>query len=262
MLRHMPPPYAGCRLGGQGRQSCRRLRGRTGGWHGTLVDKFLGMLPDFGSIGEAFRRENHHVSVGMSIDRVRLGAVVLVAAAAVGLAGCTGGDPAPTSSTSTTSTSATTSPPSTSTTTTAPPTTSATGMPAAAKAHTPAGAEAFVRYFNDQVNLAWTEPSVALLPPLCLSTSKTCAGWQEAAQALQSAHQHFDAPPASIQDLVREGAGSGGSLRFEVHGQRNAAHVVDAAGKVVKSISAMPSSLVYYVIWDGRWQIQEVKAGI
>ena len=91
---------------------------------------------------------------GCTAKRFSAGLLAVPLAAALLLAGC-GGDVKPdASATSTPTSSSPTSP----TITTAPPTTAVPtadpNIPAAARAHTPAGAAAFVRYFYEQLNVA------------------------------------------------------------------------------------------------------------
>ena len=102
------------------------------------------------------RREVGHDEAGNAVKRASAALMALPLAASVLLAGC-GGDSQPQASPSSNigSSPTTTAPP----TTTASPTSPASrapdpNIPASARAHTPAGAEAFVRYFYKQVNIA------------------------------------------------------------------------------------------------------------
>lgn len=128
---------------------------------------------------------------------------VPLAASMLLLSGC-GGDSKPTASTSNT----TTSPPTATAapTTTASPTTTTTttrttdpNIPAAARAHTPAGAEAFVRYYVERWNLAWTGPRAGILSPLCQASSKSCAANEETAARLKKTGHRYDGNPVTIK---------------------------------------------------------------
>lgn len=92
-----------------------------------------------------------------------------LAVLALAVSACTanGEEQAKTSSTasSSSSTSTASTPPSTGTTSgTA--TVDPASLPPEARKHTPEGAAAFVKYYFDQVNNAWTRPDAQLLPPL------------------------------------------------------------------------------------------------
>jgi hypothetical protein len=81
-------------------------------------------------------------------------------------------------------------------TSTATPTLSA-HLPAAARENTPQGAGAFVTFFFKQVNRAWTRRQAGLLPPLCLSTSKSCASLEQTGVDLVANHQHYTGNPGT-----------------------------------------------------------------
>ncbi|MTB71654.1 hypothetical protein GGG17_06660 [Arsenicicoccus sp. MKL-02] len=115
----------------------------------------------------------------------------------------------PPTASGTTAGSATT-PPTSATPTTAPAapsspatTTAATpAIPAAARAHTPEGAEAFTRYFIDQVNVAWTTPKTGLISALSLPTCKSCAKLEKDAQRLADADARVASPMLEVTETV------------------------------------------------------------
>ncbi|HET7474958.1 MAG TPA: DUF6318 family protein [Dermatophilaceae bacterium] len=129
-------------------------------------------------------------------------AVSAAALVASGLAGCGSGTPVgdPSAPGSATSPSPTTPP---SSTTTSPSTTSTTPasiptVPLAARAHTKAGAEAFVRFYFDEVNKAWMQPSVRNLAAYGAPTCKSCKAHREIAATLVAQKRRYDGPPSSI----------------------------------------------------------------
>jgi hypothetical protein len=120
-------------------------------------------------------------------------------AASMVLTGC-GGDSKPhASSPSTTSASPTTaSTPTASASATASRTTDP-NIPAAARAHTPAGAQAFVKYFFERMNVSWTEPKEGILSPLCQPSSKACAAYEKTAARLSKEGHRYDGNPVTIK---------------------------------------------------------------
>lgn len=72
-------------------------------------------------------------------------------------------------------------------------------IPAAARSQTTAGAEAFVRYFIERLNVAWTGPQAGILSPLCQASSKACAGYEKEAVRLTRVEHRFDGNPVSIE---------------------------------------------------------------
>ena len=112
----------------------------------------------------------------------------LAAVAALLLGACSSADPTPPPSTRSSASVATTSggtSPTSSATSTTPPasaTTTAAGdpdVPAAARANTAAGAEAFTAYFFAQVNLSYANAKPELMDSLVEPSCKTCAGFRE-----------------------------------------------------------------------------------
>jgi hypothetical protein len=127
--------------------------------------------------------------------------MTLTLAASLLLAGCSGDSkPQASSSSNIGSSPTTTAPP----TTTASPTSKAgqatdPNIPAAARAHTPAGAEAFVKYYIERWNLAWTGPRAGILSPLCQASSKSCAANEETATRLKKTGHRYDGNPVTIK---------------------------------------------------------------
>ena len=155
------------------------------------------------------------------------------------LAGCGGAQP-DASSTRTASAPTTTPPATTSTPTTASPTTDP-GIPAAARANTPEGAAAFVRYFFDQVNIAWTVPKPGVLLQLCKASSKSCKSFEDMAVQLQAAGNRYDGLPVTAQSVVALDT-PGGLQSILFKGRQEKRNVVDSTGRVVSTDQQMAVS--------------------
>lgn len=174
-------------------------------------------------------------------------------AASMLLAAC-GGDATPGASSSSTSTS--------SPTTTAPPTASPTtdpNIPVAARAHTPAGAEAFVRYFFEQVNLAWSTPKPGALPQLCTANSKSCASFEATAVQLDAAGNHYDGLPVTTLSVAALDAPAGRqSVLYK--GRQEKRNVVDAAGHVISTDQEKLVSFEAALEWTpAGWRVFTIK---
>ena len=144
------------------------------------------------------------------------------------LAGC-GGDAKPAASPSSTAPS---SPP----TTTSAPTTTATpttdpNIPAAARAHTPAGAEAFVRYFFERLNVAWTAPSAGILSPLCQPSAIACAANEKTATRLVSEGHRYDGNPVTVKIIAALGSTSTNRIAVLTNVVQERRSEIDATGK-------------------------------
>jgi hypothetical protein len=185
--------------------------------------------------------------------RVRLLALPLVAS--ILLTGC-GGDTKPNASSPTTAGSprTTTAAPTPRSPALASPTTDP-NIPAAARAHTPAGAESFVRYFYSQLNLAWSKPQTGLISSLSETTCKTCSSLEESAQTLALRHQRYRGQVFTVQSV-----GATGESEVLVTGEQPRGAVVDANGSLVKRrTTAQKAKFTVDLTWSAGWHIHEMK---
>ena len=174
--------------------------------------------------------------------------VVALLAASILLAACGGNNKPGGSSSSTTASSPTTG--------SASPTTADPNIPAAARARTPAGAEAFVRYFYSQLNVAWSTPKAGLISALSASGCKTCSALERTAADLVAKRQHYRGDVFAIKTV-----GSIGESEVLVVGEQPPGAVIDFNGSVVKSrTEAQPVKFVVTLAWSSEgWPIQEIR---
>lgn len=167
-----------------------------------------------------------------------------------------------TSAASPTSTSAS-APATTSPTVAAPTATSAAAptIPAAARAHTPEGAEAFTRYFIDQVNVAWTTPKTGLISALSLPTCKSCASMEQTAGRLTGQGHRFAALPMTIQSVGYEGDTDKGIAVVRIAGLQKAVDVVSQDGRVVSTQKQEPLQVRQVLLQEAPtgWRIETLR---
>ena len=184
-------------------------------------------------------------------------------AATILLAAC-GGDakPGTPSSSSTTSSPTTTAPaPTTSAspTTTSRPTTDP-NIPAAARAHTPAGAAAFVKYFHDQLNVAWGQPRAGLLAALSLPGCKTCTALEGSAAKNVRTHQRMSGDSVRIDSADPGSKEANGDQTVVFTGAQLKTSVVDSNGHKVRDIPAAEIRSVATSRWTASgWRISEIQ---
>jgi hypothetical protein len=173
----------------------------------------------------------------------------ILACAALVVSGCSGGeDPAPSKRVS-----ASSSPSSASPTTAA-----ASEVPAAARAHTPEGAEAFVRYFIDRVNFAWTTPEAGVISALSEAGCKSCVDLEKTASDLAKSQHRYDSPVVSVVTVTSLASKPGTQTVLFVGTQRKA-NVVDADGRVLSSDPEQRSRRVFVLAWqDQRWSVSQI----
>lgn len=173
---------------------------------------------------------------------------VAILAASILLAGCSGSaKPEPSASSSSLPSSTSTPAVSTSPSATAPRTDP--NVPAAARVHTPAGAEAFVRYFHDQLNVAWRTPKTGLLPPLSLPECKTCGALEDNAADLLAKHEHVSGDPVRIDTLEGGDRAANGDQRVIITGAQLRTSVLDSKGQKVRDVAAARIRSVAMTRW-------------
>lgn len=194
------------------------------------------------------------------------GASVLLAVALVGgLSGCDGGGGSSSSSTSSGSasvSSSTTSSPSTSSTSVS--STSATAyvpvkptFPAAARAHTDAGAVAFVQYYWAAVNYAWTKPDIKILRDLSLNSCESCAFFQDRTDKLSAASEHFADPVLNLT-LAKHVVTDSKSTLVITEVKQLTARLVKSTGEVRTTQPADNLRRTVEVVWRGNWLVMGI----
>ena len=195
------------------------------------------------------------MTVGGTVKRTP----VAILAASILLAACGGGAKPDASSTRTSPSTSTPAPTVSVSSTTAP--TIDPNIPAAARAHTPAGAEAFVRYFYEQVNAAWTAPSAGLISALSSPGCKSCAELEATAHDLTQKKQHYDGPPVTIVSVGALAEARPGQLQVLVTFVQEHRNVIDASGHVALTDQRKPGKFVATLGWSNQgWSVAAVKS--
>ena len=181
-------------------------------------------------------------------------------AASMLLAGC-GGDAKPDASSGTTASPATTAKPTpTSATTTTSPATDP-GIPAAARANTPEGAAAFVRYFYGQVNIAWSRPQAGLISSLSAATCKTCANFERESVANVAKKTRVIGQSIVLETVDTSDATNTAKMTVLAIGYEPASIVVDASGNTVQTLQRERVRTLVTVQWDAAgWRLGEIQS--
>jgi hypothetical protein len=225
--------------------------------------------------GSACGRARSRLStLGGMVTRSVLTRVAVSLAAAGLLAGCGGSDTppgagAPTGTTSPTGASAPTSTAPTPTASSVKPTTpastttttpTAAPLPPAAKAHSKAGAEAFVRAYFAEVNRAWTTPSTTQLSHYASVGCKSCAALLKTATTLEMKKQHYSGDPVSLRTVSAATEAGTGRYQVSVSAIQERRDVVDSDGDVVLSDSRKTLGFLIALDWrNNRWSIDTIR---
>lgn len=195
-------------------------------------------------------------------------ASVALAAATLLLAGCSdsasGGAAPSTSSTSasTTATSSTT-PAAPSTSSARPPTASSAStaagdpnVPLAARAHTKAGAEAFVRNYIDRINEVGQRPVAGEISRLGTSECVSCMNYEQTMVKMTRLTQHYSGPIFTVLRIesVRREHRSDATVDVDV--MQLPIRVLAQDGSSVRKVTRATASLRFDLSWEhDRWLI-------
>lgn len=179
--------------------------------------------------------------------------------AAVSLVGACSSTPEPTPSSTTpvvTTPAPSTTAPSPTVTTPSP---SASGIPAAAKVKSEAGAIAFVKYFLDVNNAAYTTPDPDLLREVSDSNCKICGKLIEDVETLMSKGRKYNGPVVSFQKAEVIGENGPGRVLLACDITQNRSSVVDSSGKVILTDPEKQLQRTFELVWKGgQWLVSEL----
>lgn len=194
-------------------------------------------------------------------------ALALATAATLALAGCSGREEEPTATPSATSSSTGSPSPtgSTSPSATGSPSASASApidIPAAAQANTEDGAVAFVRFWFEQVNIAFTTANPAVITLLSTSDCKSCSSLAESPAEFAAKQQRAKPSPFKPLTNVKSlGKDPDGQYRVSFTLAQNTVSVLDASGKVVDTQQGGSAKRVALVTRKGeQWVMRGLAA--
>lgn len=132
-------------------------------------------------------------------------------------------------------------------------------MPAAAKVKSEAGAIAFVKYFFDQVNLAWTTPEPDLLRSLSNPDCISCASLTTTASDLKAKVQRYDRPPAVVRSLKFKGVVGSDHVQVTFVLDQKLSNVVDKNGAVVLTDQPKVVERRVELEWvNSQWRVWDI----
>ena len=186
-------------------------------------------------------------------------------AASMLLTGC-GGDTKPSASPSSTTASSPTTTAATPTPTKSASPTSTAGpktdpnIPAAARAHSIAGAEAFVKYFFERLNVAWTVPRAGILSPLCQPSAIACTAFEKDATRLAKEGHRYDGNPVSIEFIGTLDATNANKYDVLANVLQEHRSEIDAAGKTYITDKRKNLRFNFELLYSGHaWSIASIN---
>jgi len=132
-------------------------------------------------------------------------------------------------------------------------------IPAEAMAQTPEGAVAFVKFYYDRMNAAWSGPQPSLLEGLSTADCGTCSNLTQRAKDLNAAGQKTSGPASNIVNpVVVEGATTSDVFVDYVYEQQPVS-VLNPGGAPATQLSARTIALRALLHWrDGRWYMAAI----
>lgn len=136
-------------------------------------------------------------------------------------------------------------------------------IPKAARAHTAKGAEAFARFYLEQVNQAWMKPDPELIRPYALKSCKTCANILETAEWLHDNKFRYDGEPQDIGPSIVLPESTRSAIFVEVSSNQLSRRIVDGEGAVVESVDFAYSASRVELRWSEQtWRVREIKEAL
>lgn len=133
-------------------------------------------------------------------------------------------------------------------------------IPSAAREKTDAGAVAFVKYFFDQLQVAWTEPRTGVISALSESDCQFCKTTEQTAAYLVTNKQRYKSDPVDVADLEVFGGAPDGQQFLSVTMLQRKASIVSADGAVVRTDAAKKLPRYVTLRWvDGSWSMLELE---
>ncbi len=133
-------------------------------------------------------------------------------------------------------------------------------IPAAARERSEKGAEAFVRYFFEQVNVAWQGPQPGLVQSLSQANCEFCTEVEETSVALSRDRSRYAQRAVSVSNFEPQTGAPNGQVFFQVVLTQHAAQVVDEDGTVVRTDKAGLGDSLVGVKWTRQgWRVVGVE---
>ena len=131
-------------------------------------------------------------------------------------------------------------------------------IPNAARAHTPAGAEAFARYYVEQINAVGKKPASGIIASLSSPRCKSCRNYEASMADMAAKSQHYSSSIFQVDGSDLGAATGRDSVGVYVSVHQKPVKVINPDGTVARQVNAAQAQLLYDIAWtDGRWQVKE-----
>jgi hypothetical protein len=133
-------------------------------------------------------------------------------------------------------------------------------IPKAARAHTPQGAEAFARFYLEQVNKAWMAPDPELIRPYALESCKTCANYLKTAEWLLERTLRYNGSPMTLGVSIVAPESRKDHMFVEMPANQEHRKILRSDGSVEETLPKRLAGAQVELEWNsGAWRIIEVR---
>jgi hypothetical protein len=133
-------------------------------------------------------------------------------------------------------------------------------IPAAARPETMAGAEAFARFYVNQINAAFMAPDRSALSGLGNSSCDTCGVYENTAGDFEAKRQRQKSPLLQVTSITASKFAPG-KATVNVFFNQSSVDIVDNDGTRVGRTSAGKGAFVFTLAREqGRWEVSGLKA--
>ncbi|MGZ6793284.1 MAG: DUF6318 family protein [Mycobacteriales bacterium] len=135
-------------------------------------------------------------------------------------------------------------------------------MPPAALAQTQQGADAFVRYFFQQMNVAFSRSDPNLISSLQNGHCVTCDNYEKALASARDGGRYIRGDSFTVAD-VAAAPPQGDAAQVEVFGSVPARAQVDGSGRVVEALKAVARFHLIVTVQRGAagWLVSDIALG-
>ena len=121
---------------------------------------------------------------------------------------------------------------------------------------------AFLRFWFEQVNVAYTKPDATIIPALSTAECKSCANLaEEPIEYEAKGYRMAPAPGLPLADMQSLGTSPDGKTRISFTLSQRSVQVVDPAGKVIESQKGNTVKRVALLAWEGdKWLMDGLAA--
>ncbi|HEX7538621.1 MAG TPA: DUF6318 family protein [Dermatophilaceae bacterium] len=134
-------------------------------------------------------------------------------------------------------------------------------IPAAARAQTLAGAQAFTRYFIQRWNASKMGPRTGILSPLCHPSSEACAVYEKSAAQLAKSGRHYDGTPVTIKSMTIEDSTKTRLVDILTVLVQQPRNVVDRTGKVYRTEKKKDFGARFVLLYTGKaWSVSVIQS--